>query len=395
MAERHWPVADEFQPDVAVLDIGLPDIAVHRRGTMGVARAAMLGSPAVSEFMLRVARLTPFVVLALLLGAWALCAWGSDQSLLGVLATHLPAAGYCALALVALVASALAPSWPAGLAALLCLPLASVPLGGWTVARQKPARVAGYRALTWNVEQWSYGGAKVAQAVAELQPDVFCLQEARNYGTYPHDTEWQAFEAGLPGYQLLRHGEMAIGTRWPVVAEQRIPLHDELRRRPLLDVTLRAPNGESLRVLNAHLVYTGYYGKRPSALVTSARERSAQAERILEHIGSSAQAILLCGDLNATPNSTALSLLRERLSDAWQLRGAGFGMTTSVRWPLRRIDYLLVSGIEVGEIRVLDRPLSDHRAVTATFALSLGAASVGVDVQPPTPSAVAVGSRSR
>jgi hypothetical protein len=66
-----------------------------------------------------------------------------------------------------------------------------------------------------------------------------------------------------------------------------------------------------------------------------------------------------------------------------------------VRWPLRRIDYLLVSGIEVGEIRVLDRPLSDHRAVTATFALSPGAASVGVDVQPPTPSAVAVGSRSR
>jgi hypothetical protein len=45
-------------------------------------------------------------------------------------------------------------------------------------------------------------------------------------------------------------------------------------------------------------------------------------------------------------------------------------MTSTVRWPLRRIDYLLVSGIEVGEIRVLDQPLSDHRALTATFALA-------------------------
>jgi hypothetical protein len=64
----------------------------------------------------------------------------------------------------------------------------------------------------------------------------------------------------------------------------------------------------------------------------------------------------------------ALSVLRGRLSDAWSQRGQGFGMTTSVRWPLRRIDYLMVSGIEIGDIQVLDPPLSDHRAVMATFA---------------------------
>jgi vancomycin resistance protein VanJ len=303
-----------------------------------------------------------------LLAAWAFCLWGRDRSLIGVLATHLPPAAFCAVALAALVSSALRPSWPAALATLACLPLALVQLGGWTLASQKPA-TAGYRALTWNVEQWSYGGGRVARAIAELQPDVFCLQEARGYGTYPQDAEWNAFEAALPGYRLLRFGEMALGTRWPVVAEQRIRLHEQLWRRPLLDVTLRAPDGGLLRVLNAHLVYTGYYGKRPSALVTSARERTAQAERILEHLGASAQPTLLCGDLNASPNSAALSVLRERLSDAWSLRGTGFGMTTSVRLPLRRIDYLMVSGIEVGDIRVLNHPLSDHRAVTATFAL--------------------------
>ncbi len=319
--------------------------------------------------LLRVARFTPFAALASLLVAWGLCEWGRDQSLFGVVATHLPPVAYCAVALAALASVAVAASWPAALAALSCLPLAIVKLGGYVLASQPAPATAGHRALTWNVEQWSYGGARVAAAIAALEPDVFCLQEARSYSTYPHDAEWNAFSAALPGYRLLRHGEMAIGTRWPVIEDQRIRLHDELWRRPLLDVTLQAPNGGSLRVLNAHLVYSGYYGKRPSALVTSARERTAQAERIIGHLGASAQATLLCGDLNAAPNSAALSVLRGRLSDAWRLRGAGFGMTTSVRWPLRRIDYLMVSGIEVGDIRVLDPPLSDHRAVTATFAL--------------------------
>jgi vancomycin resistance protein VanJ len=318
----------------------------------------------------RVLRWLPFLALALLLGAWALCTWGDDESLVTVLATHLPFAVYGAIAVSALVASAVARSVPALLAALACLPLAVVQLGGWTLPSRPRAAAAGYRALTWNVEQWSQGGERLAHAIAELEPDVFCLQEARSYGSYPDDVEWQAFEAALPGYRLLRYGDMAIGTRWPVLEERRTQLHPELLRRPLHEVELRAPDGRHLRVLNAHLVYTSYYGRRPSALVTAARERRGQAERILEHLGASNQPTLLCGDLNATPNSAALSVLRQRLSDAWRERGSGFGMTGGADWPLRRIDYLLVSGLDVGDIRVLDLTLSDHRPITATFSIS-------------------------
>jgi vancomycin resistance protein VanJ len=318
--------------------------------------------------------MTPFVALALLLGAWALCAWGRDESVVTVLATHLPAAAYCAIALGALLASVVAPSLLAVLAALACLCLAVVQLGGWTLPSRQAAAAASHRALTWNVEQWSQGGARLARVIADLQPDVFCLQEARDYGGFPQDLEWRAFETALPGYRLLRYGEMAIGTRWPVIEERRIPLHRELWRRPLLDVELQAPDGGRLRVINVHLVHTGYYGKRPSAIVRSALERRAQAERILEQLGASAQPTLLCGDLNAPPNSAVLSLLRERLSDAWSVRGLGFGMTSTARWPLRRIDYLLVNGLQVGDVRVLENSLSDHRALTATFALSPGLA---------------------
>jgi vancomycin resistance protein VanJ len=323
-----------------------------------------------SPIFQRVASFTPFVALALLLGAWALCVWGRDESLVSLLATHLPAPVYCALALLALVASVVAQSPLGGLATAACLAIALLPLGGWNTPSRDAAPSTHHRALTWNVEQWTYGGAHVGRAIAELAPDVFCLQEAKSYDRFPGDREWSAFEAALPGYRLLRHGEVAIGTRWSVLEEQRVALHEELWRRPLLDVTLQTPEGGRLRVLNAHLVHTGYHGKRPSALVLSARQRRAQAERILEHLGPDPQATILCGDLNAAPNSAVLSLLRQRLSDAWRLRGHGFGMTSTNRWPLRRIDYLLVNGIELGEVDVLERPLSDHRALTATFSLA-------------------------
>jgi hypothetical protein len=58
----------------------------------------------------------------------------------------------------------------------------------------------------------------------------------------------------------------------------------------------------------------------------------------------------------------------------------------------------MVSGVEVGDIRVLDQPLSDHRAVTASFALNPAASSLGAsaDAQPlPAHDAVIGGSRSR
>jgi vancomycin resistance protein VanJ len=323
-----------------------------------------------SPLLQRVALAAPFLALALLLGAWALCVWGRDESLVSMLATHMPAAGYCAVALAALAASLLVRSLPAALAALASLAIAILPLGGWTTPSQPARSAAGYRALTWNVEQWTYGGARLARAIAELSPDVFCLQEAKSYGRYRGDEEWDAFEAGLPNYRFLRYGEIAIGTRWPVLEQRRVQLHDELWRRPMLDVTLQTPDGGRVRVINVHLVHTGYYGKRPSALVMSARERAAQAERILQQLGNGSVATLLCGDLNASPSSAVLARLREHLSDAWRLRGHGFGMTSTARFPLRRIDYLLVNGIDVGEIRVLDQSLSDHRPLTATFALA-------------------------
>ena len=101
-----------------------------------------------------VSRWLPFLALALLLGAWALCAWGRDGSLPSVLASHLPAAAFCAVAVVAAAAGLVARTRPALLAALACVPVAVFPLGGWVLPHATASGGApSYRALTWNVEQ--------------------------------------------------------------------------------------------------------------------------------------------------------------------------------------------------------------------------------------------------
>jgi hypothetical protein len=41
---------------------------------------------------------------------------------------------------------------------------------------------------------------------------------------------------------------------------------------------------------------------------------------------------------------------------------------------VRRIAYLFVSDVEVGDVHVLDRPPSDQRPVLATFALAAAGA---------------------
>lgn len=336
----------------------------------------MFSRPTLTAARLRqLVRAVPFVTLALLLAAWALTAWGRDASVIAMIATHVPGPVYCLLALLALLAGAFTRSFAAGLVALPCLAIAVLPLGGWTTPQQRAPAPAPHRVLSWNVEQWGRGGARLGKALFELQPDVFCLQEAKNYNSFPGDKQWVAFEEQLPGYRLIRHGEMAFGTRWEIYDHWHVKFHDELWRRPMLDITVRTPQGQLVRVLNVHLIHTGYYGKRPSALTMASAERLAQAERILARMAMEPLPTIVCGDFNAPENSAVLARLRERLNDAWRQRGAGFGFTSTSRLPLRRIDYLLTTGLDIGEIEVLDWALSDHRPLWATFGVQNGAVS--------------------
>lgn len=94
--------------------------------------------------------------------------------------------------------------------------------------------------------------------------------------------------------------------------------------------------------------------------------------------------LVLCGDLNATPDSPEIRELTRHLTDAWattvpwwanppgplgavaaRLPLAATGHTMPAQRPTRRIDYVLTRGWTVEEARVIDSRASDHRPVVA------------------------------
>jgi glycerophosphoryl diester phosphodiesterase len=113
-----------------------------------------------------------------------------------------------------------------------------------------------------------------------------------------------------------------------------------------------------LRVANTHLQHT------------SAVERLAQTERIMELLRPAKSPIVLVGDLNARPDAPELAPLWTRLVDAWPRGGQGDGFTYPSEAPNARIDYVLTTAdVEVESARVLTSPASDHAQLVADLAL--------------------------
>ncbi|HTM23870.1 MAG TPA: endonuclease/exonuclease/phosphatase family protein [Vicinamibacterales bacterium] len=79
--------------------------------------------------------------------------------------------------------------------------------------------------------------------------------------------------------------------------------------------------------------------------------------------------LLVGGDFNSTPDNAVLAPLRAAgLRDAWTECGSGDGFTYPADKPVKRIDYLFLSGsIHCSAASVLDTQVSDHRPVLITL----------------------------
>ena len=82
--------------------------------------------------------------------------------------------------------------------------------------------------------------------------------------------------------------------------------------------------------------------------------------------------VLLGGDLNSEPDSAVVRRLRDAgLRDAWAECGRGDGLTYPADRPVKRIDYVWLSGtLRCTAAEVLDTQASDHRPLLVTLARS-------------------------
>lgn len=244
------------------------------------------------------------------------------------------------------------------------------------------------RLLTFNLRydvahdgtnRWPHRKRSALELVRRLDADIVGFQEA-----LPHQ-RWD-LEQGLPGYRMVGRGREvdAGGEQCTLAFKPSIELLDcetfWLSPTPelpgsvgwdamLTRICTRArlcAAGQKFSVFNAHFDHHG----------RTAPARSARL--LLERMEELDHPHVLMGDFNSTPDSEALSILREALRDSFDERHPGdrrgtyheFG-TLAER---TRIDYLMVSPhwtvLDCDIVSQTDGPYpSDHFPVLGEYAL--------------------------
>ena len=103
-------------------------------------------------------------------------------------------------------------------------------------------------------------------------------------------------------------------------------------------------------------------------LLDAFQQRALQVEAVDSLARSIGGNIILCGDINDTPNSYSYHVLTHNRRDAYHDLGSGAGFTYMANRMWVRIDYLLYEGdMDARYINVIKKRSSDHYPVYAEF----------------------------
>lgn len=211
--------------------------------------------------------------------------------------------------------------------------------------------------------------AGTARDLAAAGADVLALEEItpQARGTYEREL------AKVYPYHAVR-GTVGLWSRWPlsgtrpVDIEQDVgplgdakPVEDRMADYRALRTTVATDQGP-LAVYVAHL---GSVRVNPrTGFWTDSRDRNARA------LGTALAAernerVVLLGDLNGTMDDRALDGITSQLHSVQDVSGDGFGFTWPAKFPMVRIDHVLVRGVQPESSWLLPATGSDHRPVAA------------------------------
>lgn len=225
--------------------------------------------------------------------------------------------------------------------------------------------------ITYNIRAGTFGAGKVAEFLRKTDAHLIFLQEARETirGNSPDPIPVIIRE--LEGWNYIRGGngdELMILSRFPYVEYEEKKLGNF---RKCLIGTIRVA-GKEIRLINVHfstakkggsLMRSGIYF--PEYLQHTADVRKEQTAA-LEDILKDEKPTILAGDFNTPPDSLIHRIFGKYLTDCFNSKGTGFGMTFSSWKPEWRIDYIYVSsGFRVKNCRVINTKTSDHLPLEA------------------------------
>lgn len=249
--------------------------------------------------------------------------------------------------------------------------------------------------LWWRFGPWEQRRGAIDRTLADLAPDVCCLQEVWEDGDRSQAEDLAEALGFHHAYaSRIRHDGVAFGnavlSRWPIIESVDRALPDEdsdAEGRTVLRAEIDGPRGP-VEVYSTHLHWKLYDSHVRQAQV------GAICRFIAETSGRRTYPPVLCGDFNAAPDTDEIRALtgrtrphvaRQVFIDAWEQAGAGPGHTWTVENPYaaldlepsRRIDYVFVGypkrggaghavGARTAGLQAVDGVVpSDHLAVIA------------------------------
>ncbi|MGW0531211.1 endonuclease/exonuclease/phosphatase family protein [Streptomyces sp. NPDC003032] len=139
------------------------------------------------------------------------------------------------------------------------------------------------------------------------------------------------------------------------------PVDVKLTYNRALRTTVATDQGP-LAVYVAHLGSVRVFPK--NGFWTGSRDRGAQ--ELAKAIATERnERVVLLGDLNGTMHDRAFAGITSHLRSVQDSAGDGFGFSWPARFPVARIDQILVRGVEAESSWVLPETGSDHRPVAA------------------------------
>ena len=213
---------------------------------------------------------------------------------------------------------------------------------------------------------------QIAGYISSQQPDIVALQEcdwATNRTRAPHQNGVKfvnelAYHTGMFGIygKSINYagGYYGIGllSKYPILRYERVllPNDGKTEQRRMLIADIELPDGQVITFVNTHLE------------VKTAQMRIEQVQFINEYLKDCPNQLFLAGDMNATPDTEEMEMLRQGWTD---LTDRVYTYSTSK--PQIKIDYIYAKPAEnvelLGTAVKEDVMLSDHFPVISTIVL--------------------------
>ncbi|RFC70827.1 endonuclease/exonuclease/phosphatase family protein [Streptomyces sp. AcE210] len=223
--------------------------------------------------------------------------------------------------------------------------------------------------VSHNVAAENPDPAGTARHLAASDADVLALEEisAQAEGTYE-----KGLAKAYPYHSVL--GTVGVWSKLPLFDTRPVDIQQDVG--PLgatKSAEEKLPSNRALRTtvatdqgpLAVYVTHLGSVRVNPrTGFSTDNRDRNAQA--LAEAVAAERnERVVLLGDFNGTLDDRAFDGLTSQLRSVQDVAGDGFGFSWPTKFPVARIDQILVRGVEPKSAWLLPATGSDHRPVAA------------------------------